>query len=872
PGSAGPAGNYYVIPATASDRFVTATVTGTGLSLSASLDAPPLMTVGTVMASGSWPGMGSLSTSQLAGKILANHPFYVAVQKPSGTAASYSLTVATVAQPNAPTTTLAVGTYATSVGFTATTIAGQRQTQLVVTWGDGATTTLPDGFQGPTNYTTSHIYASDGAFTIQITARDDVGQTASITRAVTVHHPPQGSATGATAITAVQATLNGQLTSRGGVSSVSVVYNLYRGGNTLVATSPTLTATTEGAALPAWTALSLQSGSSYTYTVTLSNDVASTTSSAVAFQTLGLLSIVPQIVSNSGPVTLGTAYTLGLQASAAYSNNVAYFVRWQTNALGIYSPTSSEVRYPTTGYVPWNQVVTASRLMPFAGPHGVEVRIEDSLGARSSPTTLTATANGAAPTSNLSYTSDLTSFTVSTTVGGLGGSPMRLRIGIQNQATGTWSWTNFQDAYPGNTFTWTPSGVGPSSTYRAAIDMYGGSDQQSWSTPVASQILVQTNRAPTLQAGAMPAAVNYLDTVRFNVTYKDLEGDAPPTAPTLTVNGVTYTMLPAILPDYKAGAEYHYNVAPGLLLQGRSYVPTYQVADQYARATTGRGAVVFVDKSFVANLNFERDQVDGAPQGMVLGGEPLNYWHVADTESSSMPGRLALGHHGNALWFGNARGTYQDPQGGVPVGTASLLSVDLSQVMHPSLSFSSYYETEDLGTTRDLKLVQIRSGTGAWTQLHRASGYEGGYGAWRTQHVDLSAYAGQTVQIRFRFDATDSQANQYFGWFIDDVTVGHDEDHDTLPDVLEQTRNDVLVASQLAPVQVMPGTSGTSYVRRLIRPAADSYQLEALVSTPHPTDVTVTIGVTPSLDDNLQHSFVLYSGGASHTTCLTTSR
>jgi hypothetical protein len=873
PTATSPAGNAFVIPATAGDRYVALTLAGTGLSLSASLDTPPPMTVGAVMASGSWPTAGSLSASQLVGKIPANHPLYISVQKPSGVLISYSLSAATVAPPAAPTTTLTAGTYATSVGFTASTVAGERSTQLVLTWGDGATTRLPDGFQGPTTYTTSHAYATSGAFTVQITAQDDVGQVASITRAVTIHQPPQGTPTGATAITTVQATLNGQLTSLGGTSSVSVVYKLYRGGDTPVATSPTLTATTEGAPLPPWTATGLQSGSSYTYTVTLTNDAASTTTPAAVFETQGLLSIVPVVIADSGPVNLGTQTSLTLKASAAYSNNVAYLVRWQANPLGMYSPTSKELRYPSTGYVPWNQAVTATRILPFAGVHNVEVRIEDSTLSRSATTTLTETVNGAVPISSLSYTSDATSFTLSTTVGGLGVSPVRLRLGIQNPATLAWSWQTFQDAYPGGTYTWVRSAgaINPALTYKAAVDLYFGSDQQSWSTPAAQQIQVHTDRIPTLTAGTLAASVNYLDPVRFNVTYRDEEGYAPTTSPTALVNGVSYVMAPAPLGDYKAGVEYHAYVTAGALLQGQSYTPTYNVTDQYARTTTARGAPVFVTKSFVANLGFETDTLDGAPQGMALGGQPLNYWHVVDTQASTMPNRIALGHHGKALWFGTARGTYQDPRGGAPTGTVSLPPLDLRSVLKPSLSFSSFYETEDLGATRDLKLVEARTGTGAWTALHQVSGYQGGFGAWRTQHVDLAAYAGQTVEVRFRFDATDEQANNYFGWFIDDIAIGHDQDNDTLPDILEQTRNDVLVASQPAPVLVLPGASGTSYVRRLMRPAATSYQLEALVGTSTPSTVKVTIGVTPSLDDNQQHSFELFSSGINHASCLTTS-
>lgn len=42
---------------------------------------------------------------------------------------------------------------------------------------------------------------------------------------------------------------------------------------------------------------------------------------------------------------------------------------------------------------------------------------------------------------------------------------------------------------------------------------------------------------------------------------------------------------------------------------------------------------------------------------------------------------------------------------------------------------------------------------------------------WRSMALDLSAFAGQTIQIRFSFDTVDAIANGFLGWQIDDVSV-----------------------------------------------------------------------------------------------------
>ncbi|MCA1812000.1 MAG: hypothetical protein LC623_08330, partial [Halobacteriales archaeon] len=645
--------------------------------------------------------------------------------------------------------------------------------------------------------------------------------------------------------------------------SVTAAFKLYQSTTLVDSNTQTLTAT----GTFSWTKTGLTAGTGYTYTVTFDNTVAAVVTAPQGFSTSSTLSILPQVVSDAASVALGSASALGFKAASQNPNNVAYYVSWDGGA--------TELRFPSTGYVAWDQQVNATTTYAFSGSHGVQVRLTDTSGARSGAVTATATITGAGPVTGFVGTSQLDTVTLSATKGtwGLSGGSMRfwLQDTVTHASLTPSSWfTNPSSTTPS---AWTSGTLDRSRTYQAWVELSasdGTGWTQSWTTPVANQLSVQTNRVPTLTPGVLPAKVNYLDVVRFNVTYKDAEGDAPASPPTLTVNGATYAMAPPVSPDYRAGAEYHAYVAPGDLPQGRAHVPAYQVSDQYSRSTSALGAGVFVNKEYSVNLDFAGDQVGTVPQGMVFGTESLNYWRVADTESASLPGRVALGHHGKALWFASARGTYQDPAGGAPMGTMTLLPIDLRQITHPSLSFSSYYETEDLGTTRDRKLVEVKT-TGSWQTLAQVSGYEGGFGAWRSQHVDLSAYAGQTVQIRFRFDAVDDVGNNHLGWLVDDVSIGHDADTDTLPDVLERTRHDVLVANQPAPILVPGNQNATSYVRRLVRPAADSFLLEALLSSAQPTALTVTVGVTPSLDDNQQHSFVLYSNGVDHADCVTTA-
>ena len=45
--------------------------------------------------------------------------------------------------------------------------------------------------------------------------------------------------------------------------------------------------------------------------------------------------------------------------------------------------------------------------------------------------------------------------------------------------------------------------------------------------------------------------------------------------------------------------------------------------------------------------------------------------------------------------------------------------------------------------------------------------------AWQEVTVDLSAYQGQTIQIRFEFDTKDSIGNSGEGAFLDNITIYH---------------------------------------------------------------------------------------------------
>lgn len=99
-------------------------------------------------------------------------------------------------------------------------------------------------------------------------------------------------------------------------------------------------------------------------------------------------------------------------------------------------------------------------------------------------------------------------------------------------------------------------------------------------------------------------------------------------------------------------------------------------------------------------------------------------------------------------------------------------SIDLSTASGPvTLLFAENFATE---RGWDYCMVGVSSdGGSSWNELR------GGYGSapsgssddWQITDLDLSAYAGSSIIIRFYFDTGDEKYNDFPGWFVDDVVV-----------------------------------------------------------------------------------------------------
>jgi hypothetical protein len=121
----------------------------------------------------------------------------------------------------------------------------------------------------------------------------------------------------------------------------------------------------------------------------------------------------------------------------------------------------------------------------------------------------------------------------------------------------------------------------------------------------------------------------------------------------------------------------------------------------------------------------------------------------------------------NAAYYGDEVACNFD----VGTNTGSLTMVD--PVTIPSegavLTYWSYEETECNGNCswdKRYTEVSIDGGT-TWTTI--GEGHT--EGVWHQRSFDLSPYADEDLQVRFRFNSVDSIANAFFGWMVDDVSV-----------------------------------------------------------------------------------------------------
>jgi len=167
--------------------------------------------------------------------------------------------------------------------------------------------------------------------------------------------------------------------------------------------------------------------------------------------------------------------------------------------------------------------------------------------------------------------------------------------------------------------------------------------------------------------------------------------------------------------------------------------------------------VVAVTGSATAGTLF-RDNMETAGSWTATG-----LWHRSVVGSDV----CAIPQNGTASWYygtsscdydiGYNNGSLTSPPIAIPPGAAQSVQ----------LSFWDYYETET--GFYDRRVVQISVDGGSFTDLQWLP-YDA-MNTWHQRSIDLSAYIGHSIRLRFYFDTIDSIINDFRGWYVDEVHV-----------------------------------------------------------------------------------------------------
>ncbi|MDP3723357.1 MAG: putative Ig domain-containing protein [Candidatus Omnitrophota bacterium] len=227
------------------------------------------------------------------------------------------------------------------------------------------------------------------------------------------------------------------------------------------------------------------------------------------------------------------------------------------------------------------------------------------------------------------------------------------------------------------------------------------------------------------------------------------------TAPMATDDEFQRATTVSDAPTPKPSGSWEKVVVTGLV-PGTTYYTAMKVLDNMgnvsslsnpASATTRSGRIVFSE-------NFE----SGAPDWTMSG-----LWHLSQQRAGS-PSISAAYNNG------------VDYETGAP-NSGALLSppITLSAGGEVLLVFSHWFETEQTPTpiAYDIRKVKVSADGGIswgywwpwWDSTIPAQPF------WAPISLDLSRYAGQTIQIGFFFDTVDAAANHFEGWYVDDVAL-----------------------------------------------------------------------------------------------------
>jgi bacterial leucyl aminopeptidase len=183
-----------------------------------------------------------------------------------------------------------------------------------------------------------------------------------------------------------------------------------------------------------------------------------------------------------------------------------------------------------------------------------------------------------------------------------------------------------------------------------------------------------------------------------------------------------------------------------------------------AAATDAGGATTTTDVAITVSgppAGDFRDDFEGASTWTFSG-----QWHLTNNSSCLTPSSQSPTH---ALYFGTDS-TCKYNGLGRQQGTATSPAITGIKASS-ALTFKFFRKVEAANGQYDVTSVEIVTDTGTTTVWTRSSANASSTAWASSESVSLSAFAGKSINVRFRFDSKDGSFNNFLGWFVDDVVV-----------------------------------------------------------------------------------------------------
>jgi extracellular elastinolytic metalloproteinase len=176
-------------------------------------------------------------------------------------------------------------------------------------------------------------------------------------------------------------------------------------------------------------------------------------------------------------------------------------------------------------------------------------------------------------------------------------------------------------------------------------------------------------------------------------------------------------------------------------------------------------------------------------------------WHLEDDGDA-----CGNSHSPTTSWYyGQSLGCTYDTgaanSGQLTMAASVSLPASFDQV---ALTFWSWEQTEALSPWDSRQVFVSTDGTN-FTQIWDSTNNDA---AWYEVEIDLSSYIGQNVWIRFEFDTLDSIANNYTGWYVDDVEIISQASVSNTACV-DAAEGDSACDTLVTPVEATSGPTGT---------------------------------------------------------------